>query len=126
MMQGDGLVQLREIDALLNLTAGTCAQLRKKGVFYAHKLRTRLWAVDERDLATVIDRILRYRSRRPWDPIRNMTVAEIAEVMGISMAGVYAMLNRGDLVRAEGEHWTSATKESVNRLLRLRGRREVA
>lgn len=126
MTQGDGLVQVREIDGILGLEHGAAYRMKKRGVFYARKLRTGIWVVEERELAFVIDRILRYRSRRAFYPAENMTVPEAAEALGLSNQSIYGLLARHELDTAENEHWKCATRESVNKLLRRKGRREVA
>jgi IS30 family transposase len=126
MVQGDGLVQLREIDQILNLEHGATYRMWRKHVFYAIKLKTNILAVQESELAYVIDRILRYRTRRPWYPLENMTVAEAAEALRLTESSIYGLLYRNELETAKNEHWKCATRESVNRLARRKGLGEVA
>ena len=126
MTDGDGLVQVHELDGILGLEGGTCYRMLKRGVFYATKIKNSVWVVEEREMAFVIDRILRYRSRRPWYPQENLTVAQAAQVLQVTEPAIYGLLSRGELERALNEHWRMATKESVNRLCRRKGLREVA
>lgn len=121
MVDGDGLVQLRELDRILGLDEGKSTELRRRKVFGAVKLRTGVYVVRAEDIPLIADRIHRYIHRLPFHPVDNMTVREAAAALRLTEAAVYALLNRGDLERAQDEKWRCATRVSVRRWASRRG-----
>jgi len=126
MVEGDGLVQVREIAEMIGLKPDRLNVMRRKGVFYAVKLPTRVYAVRQEDLAEVMDRISRYQAKVPFWPDRNMTIAEACAALRVKPVSVYSMMTTGTLTRARDELWHFPTRESVRRLQTRRGLRVSA
>lgn len=122
---GETMVIIKELEPLLGLTEGESYRLLLKGVFTAVKEHN-VWRIPEASIADVCDRILRYRDRRPFYPGRNMAIPEAAEALKVTEGAIYGMGRRGDLEWAEDEMWKMPTRDSVNRLCRRKGLREVA
>lgn len=119
------LINIRELDEVLCLTKHEAYRLMRKGVFEARQ-EFRVWKIPESSFAEVADRILRYRDRRPFYPMENMTIAEAAEALRVTEGAIYGMGRRGELDWAQNELWHMPTRASVNHLCRRKGMRPVA